>query len=83
MILNKFLLFFILMLLVAPRINAATVYKWIDEDGQVHYGSKSDNKNAKEIKIKNKYIDSGNASVPLSAEERVEKQKKFLNAYDE
>lgn len=61
---------------------AATVYKWIDEDGQVHYGSRSDNENAKEIEIKNRYIDSGNSTPPLSAEERVNKQKRFLNALE-
>ena len=62
--------------------NAATVYKWIDEDGQVHYGSRSQNKNAKEIEIKNRYIDSGSSTAPLSAEERVNKQKRYLNALD-
>ena len=61
---------------------AAPVYKWIDEDGQVHYGNRSDNKNAKEVKIKNRYIDSGNLFAPLSAQERVDKQKRFLNALD-
>lgn len=63
-------------------MHAAPVYKWVDEDGQVHYGSKADNKDAKEIEIKNRYIDSGNAPAPLSAQERVDKQKRFLNALD-
>lgn len=62
--------------------NAATVYKWIDEDGQVHYGSRSESESAKEVKIKNSYIDSGNSTAPLSAEERINKQKRFLNALD-
>lgn len=83
MISNKILFFLFLTLLVTPVLNATSVYKWVDEDGQVHYGSKSDSKNAKEITIKNQYIDSGNATAPLSAEERAEKQKKFINALDE
>lgn len=62
--------------------TAAPVYKWIDEDGQVHYGSRAEHKNAKEIEIKNRYIDSGNSSAPLSAQERADKQKRFLNALD-
>lgn len=62
--------------------SAATVYKWIDKDGQVHYGSRSESESAKEVKIKNRYIDSGNSTAPLSAEERVNKQKRFLNALD-
>ena len=64
------------------NVNAADVYKWIDEDGQVHYGHKTENKNAKKIEIKNRYIDSGNSTAPLSAEERVNKQKRFLNALE-
>jgi len=76
-------IFFALILVsLSNAVNAATVYKWIDEDGQVHYGSRSDNKNAKEIEIKNRYIDSGNVPPPLSAEDRVEKQKRFIDALD-
>lgn len=54
------------------------VYKWIDEDGQVNYGNKSDAKNVQEIEIKHRYIDPENLKQPLSPEERVEKQKKSI-----
>ena len=83
--LNKiffYLLFFFILAPVLNTANAATVYKWIDEDGQVHYGSKAKQENAKEIEINNRYIDSGNASPALSTEERLEKQKRFLDAMD-
>ena len=86
--LNKFLFYFLFALILAPILNiensanAATVYKWIDEDGQVNYGSRSERDDAKEIQIKNTYIDSGNSSKPLSAEERVNRQKRFINALD-
>lgn len=63
-------------------VNAATVYKWIDDDGQVHYGSKADKDNAVKVEIKNRYIDSGSSTPPLTAQERVNKQKQFLNALD-
>ena len=82
---NKAFISFFMVLTLIPLlsvVNAATVYKWIDEDGQVHYSSRSDNENAEEIEIKNRYIDSGNSTVPLSAEERVNKQKRFLDALD-
>jgi len=79
----KFLFFtFILIQVLNTAAAAAPVYKWIDEDGQVHYGSRPDNKNAKEIEIKNRYIDSGNSSAPLSAEERADKLKRFVNSID-
>ena len=61
---------------------ATPIYKWIDEDGQVHYGSKAKSKNAKEVPIKNTYIDSGNQAPALSAQERADKQKKFVNALE-
>ena len=82
---NQFIyLFFILMSTVMiQEVNAAKVFKWVDEDGQVHYGSRANSKNAKEVEIKNRYIDSGNIAPPLSAQERVDKQKKFINAMDE
>ncbi len=81
--LNKlvFYFFFILATILTP-VYAETVYKWIDEDGQVNYGSRSDKENAKKIEIKNRYIDSGNSSPALSTEERLDKQKRFLNALD-
>jgi len=79
---NKAFLYIIISTFIFSTVNAATVYKWVDEDGQVHYGSRAEHKNAKEIEIKNRYIDSGNSSAPLSAQERVDKQKRFLNALD-
>ncbi len=53
--LNKlvFYFFFILATILTP-VYAETVYKWIDEDGQVNYGSRSDKENAKKIEIKNR-----------------------------
>lgn len=79
---NKLLFFSFILMQMLNTATAAPVYKWIDEDGQVHYGSRAEHKNAKEIEIKNRYIDSGNSSAPLSAQERVDKQKRFLNALD-
>ena len=81
---NQFLYLFFMLIstLMLNAVNAAPVYKWVDEDGQVHYGSRANSKNAKEIEIKNRYIDSGSTAPPLSAQERVDKQKRFINAMD-
>lgn len=79
---RKIIYYIFFALIVVSSSNAATVYKWVDEDGQVHYGSKPESKSAKEVKIKNRYIDSGTSTPPLSAQERVDKQKKFINALD-
>jgi hypothetical protein len=56
---------------------AAEVYKWIDEDGKVHYGDRPDNNSAEEIKLKKApERDTGLA-------ERRETQKKMLDIYQE
>lgn len=75
-----FLLFFTLQL--SPVVTAAPIYKWVDEDGQVHYGSKPQDESAKEIKIKNKLIDSGSSSGSLNAEQRADKLKRFVDSID-
>ena len=86
--LNNTFICFLLIFTFVPVLNAETsvkterVYKWVDEDGHVHYGSRPQDDRAKEIKIKDRYIDSGNTAPPLSAQERVDKQKRFINAMD-
>ena len=86
--LNKTFIYIFLIFTFMPVLNAATptnaerVYKWVDEDGQTNYGSRPQDVNAKEIKIKNRYIDSGSAVRATSAQERVDKQKRFNNAMD-
>jgi len=77
-----YILFLAVMGLTANTVTAAQIYKWVDEDGQVHYGRKPKDKNAKEMTITNRYIDSGSVPPPLSAQERVDKQKKFIDALD-
>ena len=74
--------FILVMALMLNTVDAAPVYKWVDEDGQVHYGSRPKHEDAKEIEIKNRYIDSGNVSPPASARERADNQKRFINAMD-
>jgi len=73
---------FVIVLLSSQLANAETVYKWVDEDGQVHFSRKAGSKDAKEVEIKNRYIDSGQSTPPLSAQERADKTKKFINALD-
>lgn len=67
---------------VHTTAQAATVYKWVDEDGQVHYGSKPRHKDAEEVKIKKRFIDSGTSTPSLTTKERVENQKKFIDALE-
>lgn len=79
---NMILFFTSFLVFISGSAIAAPVYKWVDEDGQVHYGSRSKSKNAKKVEIKNRYIEPGNSPAPLSTEERLKKQKRFLNSLD-
>ncbi len=71
---NRFLIFVFVILQMASPVFAATVYKWIDGDGQIHYESKPQHKNAKKLKLKDRYIDSDNKAVKSNLDE--DKQKK-------
>jgi hypothetical protein len=66
-----------LVVLTAPV--QAEVYKWLDENGRVHYGDRPDSKNADEIRIKDQY-GSGQSDQPAS---RYEMQQRFLRAREE
>lgn len=75
-------LLFIALSFILNSAYAGPVYKWVDEDGQVHYGGKPMHKDAEEVTIKKRYIDSNTATTPLTAKERAENQKRFINALD-
>ena len=60
-------------LVLSSTVSATTVYRWVDEDGIVQFGSKAENEHAKEIKIK----------VINSSSGRTNQQKKFLKALEE
>lgn len=80
---NKLFLSIIFLLVLEP-VSATSVYRWVDEDGHVHFSSRPADNNAEEIVIKNRNsnsVDSDRDSE--SDEERAEKQKRFLNALDE
>jgi len=82
MIMNKFLFLIFILLQLHSIVAAETVFKWIDADGHVHYESKAQHKDAKEIIIKDRYIDSGNSVVPENAKDRVNQQNNFSNPVD-
>ncbi|MDT8403171.1 DUF4124 domain-containing protein [Sulfuriflexus sp.] len=63
------------LVLLAPGLQAG-VYKWVDDQGRVHYGDKPTSTNADEVDIKDQY-GSGQADQPAS---RRELQQRFLRA---
>jgi len=59
----------------------AEIFKWVDNNGQVHYDDKPplQNKNSKQVMD----VDQNNNSVEPLSNRRVDKRKKLLNAIDE
>ncbi|MDH3451147.1 MAG: DUF4124 domain-containing protein [Gammaproteobacteria bacterium] len=44
----------LLLLTIAGSVSAAKVYKWVDEDGNVHFGDRPANDDAQELEIRNR-----------------------------
>ncbi|MDH5396159.1 MAG: DUF4124 domain-containing protein, partial [Gammaproteobacteria bacterium] len=63
-----------------PVAQAGTVYKWVDEDGQVNYGRQPKSKNAEEIIIKQRKATPTYKAEQKNDEERIDKQKRFVDA---
>ena len=58
----------------------AEVYKWVDENGNVHYGDRPGGPNADKVDIKES---SGSTNVDPLLEQRREKQRKLLDSMEE
>ena len=72
------ILFFLLALLIAGNSAIASVYKWVDENGQVHFGD------APQATQTTKEINLPKAHKPdPHTLKRLEAQKKYLNARQE
>lgn len=48
---RRFLIGIILIFFLCPAAHAAGVYKWVDEQGKVHYGDRPGNNNASKIAV--------------------------------
>lgn len=68
----------IFLLCLSPLLVAETeIYKWTDENGGVHYGSRPGNDNAVNIEIEPA------PGLPADHAARKEKQRRLLNLYKE
>lgn len=67
----------LVLLLVISLSPYAEIYKWIDENGNTHFGDKPQNQDAEEIEISTK------AAVDDDMEERRQKQQRLLEVFDE
>lgn len=67
----------VMLLLAWGCASAADVYKWVDENGRVHYGDQPGNASAREITLP--------ATQPMdeAVRARGQKQKKLLQVFEE
>ena len=72
--------FLILLAGYALNTQAREVQKWVDKDGQIHYGDYSESSNAKTVKVPSSgYSTPSRTPAPTTAES-LEKRSKFLDA---
>jgi len=70
------MVFFSVVMFIPFGAFAETVYKWVDENGKVHYGDRPGNAGSTQMEVK----DSAPAPNP-AAEEHREKTQKLLDQY--
>ena len=80
MTLNKILSLLVctFILIISSSVSATTVYRWVDEDGQVNFGSKAENEKAREIKIKVINRSSGVSNQQKRFIDALEQEKKSI-----
>lgn len=72
--------FFVLLFLFAAPLSAdQTVYRWVDENGQVHFGAQPQGGNAESIDIRTPNV----SGDPVKSEqERAEARRRLLQSYE-
>ena len=65
-------------LTIPSMVMAGKVYKWVDQDGNVHYGAEKPNSGAQELKVK-----TAPASSPSSASTSAESDKEKSRTAEE
>lgn len=70
----------ITILFLSPTIVQSEIYKWVDENGMVHFDDRPGSGNKEKIEIKTTNTSS---STDTELQERVEQEKKLLEIYEE
>ena len=67
---------------ILSPVTEAEIYKWVDENGQVHYGEKppEENKSTTEFKLKKQQQTN---TIPATPAERKRKQEQLIRALSE
>lgn len=70
----------ITLLFLSPSIVQSEIYKWVDENGNVHFDDRPGGGNKEKIEIKTTNTSS---SSDTELQERLEQEKKLLEIYEE
>lgn len=70
---------FVLGLCLSGSSASAEVYKWTDANGQMHFGDRPPSSGAETVPVP----ESADAPAAVTPQERLEKQRKLLNAFEE
>jgi len=72
------IVYFVFLMLLGTNAMAE-IYKWVDEQGVVHYSDMPVRPDARQMEIRT----DSKPSAPVSQQERLERQQRLLQAYDE
>ena len=76
----RFTWILITVLFLPPTIGHAEIYKWVDENGKVHFDDRPGSGNKEKIKVK---TTEASGSPDTELQDNVEQEKKLLEIYEE
>lgn len=65
--------------LTVATMTHADIYKWVDENGQVHYGDKPGDDSSEQLSVEEKSVDQ--LEQDNAGDNRLEYQKRLLDSY--
>ena len=68
---------FISLFVLPSLVVSAEIYKWVDENGNTHFGDRPDTEDAEKVKVHSA------PDIDPALLERLKKQQKMLDIYDE
>ena len=77
---RQFLIFSSLLCVLLSANLSAKIYKWVDENGKVHYSDKPFNKDEKELNIKSKVSPEQSARARTEAQARIQKLRRQVES---
>ena len=71
---------FLALLLASPGLFAGKIYKWVDSDGNVNYGSQPPSNNAREMNVRSAPASAADSAADSKPVDRNETRNKLLDS---